>query len=494
MPSKEKWAILIGVDSYQDSTFNSLRFCVYDMNALYEILVQPERGGYDKENTLLISDQGGKDFLPTRSNIMHHVSSLARMAKEDDIILFAFSGHGMEEGGSSYLLPADARTGILTQTGIAVKWIKETLGQATCRAKVMVLDACHAGAMTGRANTGQMTQGFAKEITDLAEGFALLSSCKLNEVSYEWEEKKHGVFSHFLCEGLMGYADLDSDGKITVSEANRYVTERVTKWAFNSNRQQSPTLELKVSGDIILAYVPGTFKPVSQDNKANIGSSFANSMTLLHIESFRVSVPYSEYDTPPEWQETETEAYDAAKRKAKSMCAELLRFYKHTQIKFEDQKGEGKYSFPDGSISISTYSDPDDQQVQSYVELTIQYDPARQAEIDTLIEALSSELSWYCLTYKCPKKFDLGNLIELCQKSGMTILSFDPTGESPIRVSAPGWGAAGEPATVYFSNSEKESVIKILQKQYSSYEIAEDFYEKLNPKTLVEFLKSAFEQ
>jgi len=219
-----------------------LKFCVNDIKSLHEVLIQPDRGGYDKAGALLLVDGSGRDSLPTRSNIMSRITSVAKMAEPEDTILFAFSGHGMEENETSYLLPADAQTGVLEETAIPVKWIKEKLGHASARARIIILDACHAGAIIGKADAGRMTEKFSNEISDLGEGFAMLSSCRLKEFSYEWEEKQYGVFSHFLCEGLRGYADADQDGIVTVPEASKYVTQKVKEWAFKKGVQQSPLL------------------------------------------------------------------------------------------------------------------------------------------------------------------------------------------------------------------------------------------------------------
>src|SRR5208337_4447820 len=289
--TENKWAILVGANEYDDSTFNSLRFSVDDVKDLRGILIEPKRGGYDDDKTVLLTDGSQKNSLPTRSNIMSRLSSVAKTAETEDTILFAFSGHGMEENGSSYLLPADAQAGILMDTAIEVKWIKKTLSESPARAKIMILDACHAGAMKGKAESGEMTEGFSKETLDLPEGFALLSSCKLHESSYEWDEKKHGVFSFFLCEGLNGDADKDRDGVIAVPEASSYVTQKVKEWAFKKRVQQSPNLEYRVSGDLILTHVPGSFRP-TLNPLTTTTEECVTSIILLHIKKFAVTAQY----------------------------------------------------------------------------------------------------------------------------------------------------------------------------------------------------------
>jgi len=174
------------------------------------------------------------------------------------------------------------------------------------------------------------------------------------------------------------------------------------------------------------------------------------------------------------------------KRRAKALCAVLLRFYKVGEITPSDDES---YEFPDGAILYRVTADHDGLEVKSYLELRIKYDAEREKEFSTLVRELSSRLDWYSLEYSLTKKFDVDKLVALCQKSDIAIESFDPKMESPVIVSAPGWGAAGRPATVYFENGEQGSSVTIVQ-PYSG-KLEDRFYEKLNPKTIVEFLGPA---
>jgi len=492
MSNQRKWAILVGVNEYIDPAVQSLKYSVNDVKSLYEILVDPNRGGYEKDYALLITDGAERKRLPTRNNVMYAVNSIARIAEPDDTILFAFSGHGMEEKGLSYLLLADARTGVLADTAIPLKWVKDQFGESPAKAKIMILDACHAGAMIGKANIGPMSETFSNEIFKLAEGFATLSSCKLNEASHEWTEKQHGAFSYYLIEGLKGEADSDKDGLITVPEASRYVHSRVIEWAFKRNFQQSPTLEYRVSGEMLLVHVPESFQRVTPAIVSNARDKSVASITLLHREVFEVGEPFSEFayrEKEGSWYDTEHKAISTLKRLANSLCATLLDVYNVSEL-VPDEKGN--YKFPDGLISISTSFDFDEQLIDGDMELTIKYDVNRRTLIDSLVIKLSAE-KWRSLEYRFNRKFDVNKLVELCKKSDIKIKSYDPSGESAFVTSAPGWGAFGKPATVRFWNSDDGSVVKIFQVNIEGeFELEDKFYEKLNPRTIVEFVYPAF--
>jgi hypothetical protein len=101
-----------------------------------------------------------------------------------------------------------------------------------------------------------MTRSFEEELYRQSEGFAILGSCKMDQVSYDFDEKNHGVFSYFLLEGLKGPADGNQDGIITVPDANNYVATKTRQWCLKTGLQQTPTLSYNVAGEFIFVKVP----------------------------------------------------------------------------------------------------------------------------------------------------------------------------------------------------------------------------------------------
>ena len=53
-------------------------------------------------------------------------------------------------------------------------------------------------------------------------------------------------------EALQSEADRDEKGFVTVQDANRHVVNGVKLWASQRNVSQTPTLEYRVAGDIVL--------------------------------------------------------------------------------------------------------------------------------------------------------------------------------------------------------------------------------------------------
>lgn len=244
------WAVLVGVNQYENQPhIPSLHVCVQDVTAVHAAL----SGKYTAAR--LLTDDA-PEHLPTRANILAELSSVAQATGEGDLLLFYFSGHGIAEGGESYLLPRDARLAALKHTAIAMKDVREIIEASPARAKVIVLDACHSGAAIGKAGP-VMTPEFIQRVFTEAEGMAVLASCKQGQQSWEWPEAGRSVFTHFLLEALSGKADFDGKGFVTVSDASRYVTDGVKAWGVDHGVPQTPTLQYTVAGDIVLLSLAG---------------------------------------------------------------------------------------------------------------------------------------------------------------------------------------------------------------------------------------------
>ncbi len=136
-----RWAVLVGVDEYEDWNYGRLRVCVKDVQAIHDQLVA---GGYDPQRLRLLTDDTPE--LPTRANILTALESVAKATRPDDLLLFYYSGHGDEAEEESYLVARDGRRVSLKRTGVKLADIRDVVTGAPAQAKVIVLDACHSGA------------------------------------------------------------------------------------------------------------------------------------------------------------------------------------------------------------------------------------------------------------------------------------------------------------------------------------------------------------
>jgi hypothetical protein len=250
IPVRYRWGVLVGVNHYEDEAISALKVCVGDVRAVHELLTADARIGYDRAKMRLLVDEGG-DALPTRAEVLGSLKAMASRAETEDMLFFYFSGHGMVKDDESYLLPGDARHINLADTAIPLRRVRELVEGSAAHAKVIVLDACHSGAQIGKEPV-QMTEGFIRRVFEQARGIAVLASCERGQVSWEFPQERCSVFTYYLLEGLRGKADLDDKGFVTVGDISRYVSDQVQNWAATHAREQTPTLQYTVAGDIIL--------------------------------------------------------------------------------------------------------------------------------------------------------------------------------------------------------------------------------------------------
>ena len=78
-----RWAIVIGVNDYQDTSIPKLRFCVADARLVYDVL--HKRAGFSTKRMLLMTDDIPRfSDMPTRANILRRLGDFLSFAKPDD--------------------------------------------------------------------------------------------------------------------------------------------------------------------------------------------------------------------------------------------------------------------------------------------------------------------------------------------------------------------------------------------------------------------------
>ncbi len=248
-----KYALIIGVNQYEDPKLHGLKYAVDDALAIRNMLVSPNVGFLEKNITLLIS--GEPLFKPTRTMILRYLEDYLLRAAPNETIFIYFAGHGRGQ----YLLPEDANVQLIEETGIHIeKDLQARLIQSRARRKIVILDACETGSLSSRAagDPPDLKKLFAE-----AKGTALLASCNSDQDSHESPEFKHGVFTHFLLRGIQGAANDPSqnplaiqDSFITLNEVKDYAWREVRDWGRRAGYEQTPTADLKQSGPFLLAH------------------------------------------------------------------------------------------------------------------------------------------------------------------------------------------------------------------------------------------------
>ena len=147
-----------------------------------------------------------------------------------DVGVFFFSGHGArDESGGFHLVPYDGKFDDLPNT-----CVPDTLLKQLCEVRkgklVMMLDACHSGAIDLSTSRTASLDKLALEFSRAEYSVILMASSTGNEVSWEHDDWQAGAFAKAVSEGLLGQANSRApfaDNLILTNELELYVYNRV---------------------------------------------------------------------------------------------------------------------------------------------------------------------------------------------------------------------------------------------------------------------------
>lgn len=186
-PAPGYFAILIGIDNYEDPTINDLNNPVTDARNLYEILKTSY--SFNEEDIHLLINAKREEIIAVFDELEFNLT-------ENDNLLIFYAGHGYWDEGTQrgYWLPADAKYDN-TANWIRNSTITGYVSGVKARHTLLISDACFSG---GIFKTRAAFTGASKAMTRLYElpSKKAMTSGTLKEVPDE------SVFLHYLTKNL----------------------------------------------------------------------------------------------------------------------------------------------------------------------------------------------------------------------------------------------------------------------------------------------------
>lgn len=263
-----KYAVIIGVSKYQDPNIRSLKFASADAESIYQLITDPEGGGFPEDNVRLLTDEQA-----TREAIMQTIGEwLPEQAKSDDMVLLFYAGHGGVEvdltgeesdGNSKYLIPYDSKLGGLFSTAILNSMMTTMLQRIQSNRMIFLIDCCYSGGTSNLAALAirSISSPGTKVETDVYSDFSgsgrvIISASQPDQFSLELPEWNHGLFTYNLLRAISGAADYNKDNFVTlVSEIYPFVFREVSQMADSYGFKQNPKLRCDITGELILSKV-----------------------------------------------------------------------------------------------------------------------------------------------------------------------------------------------------------------------------------------------
>ena len=236
-----KFALLIGVSQTSEEELPELPSAIEDIRAMQAVLQNPELGGFDSANIKVLSN-------PTRQEMELAIETLFANRKQDDLVLFYFSGHGItDEKGKLYLVTPETqkdRGNLIKATAVAATVLHEHMLDSRSKHQVLILDSCFSGAIS-EGLTGKSAEYKVDIQRELGgEGRAILTSSNAVQKSFHIQGYDLSIYTHYLIDGIQtGAANQDGDDYISVDELHEYAKKKLEQEAPAMSPQFFPVKE-----------------------------------------------------------------------------------------------------------------------------------------------------------------------------------------------------------------------------------------------------------
>ncbi len=320
----KRYAVVIGINKYPNggSNFSELKGAVNDARNVAKKLREL---GFDEVVDLV-------DEKATKQAVIGTLSKVGRKAKENDMVMFFFAGHGNTEGEGGdqmgFILPTDYDPDDPYTTSIAMTELQNISRLMKAKHVLYAMDSCFSGGIfVHRAIAPKVPEDgrlqYLKNLTTNKAHIVLTAGGK-NEVANE--AGGTGLFTQALLEGLSGKADPDKTGIITGTQLGLYIQRRIPEHGVKQNPQVG---RLGGEGDVVLTLLR-PLEEIVKENAPSPGSEQAEALRRQMQE---------ERKKMEEWQKEQTRLMDEQKRK---MEAEKVERERQTKLDRErlDQERE----------------------------------------------------------------------------------------------------------------------------------------------------------
>jgi hypothetical protein len=257
LPYARKIAVLIGIANYKNlSPSLNLQFAEKDARD-FKALLGTGRMGSNWE----IEDMVGP--MATYEAVDLRLKSLQSDLKEDDLLLFFFSGHGFadekDQKNSAYLFFQDSSQDKLSQTAMSLGKLRSWAISLRAKHVILFLDACRSGLLGIAKGNATLSYDVFLEAAQFGQSpgkVAITSSLGTNQ-SYEWPERQNGYFTALLISALTEHIARPSSGNyLTIKDIYVALGRELPKETRRSSPQrmeQMPNL-IQLDGSSIIDF------------------------------------------------------------------------------------------------------------------------------------------------------------------------------------------------------------------------------------------------
>jgi hypothetical protein len=236
----ERFAVIIG-NNRGLAEDGVLQYAESDASRVFDVL--RELGGFQPANMVLLRDEDATTVQRTLISFNDRIRTMLSLPDTQAMLFVYYSGH------------ADAEDLHLGETRLPVADLAQLARGSAANFRLVVLDACRSGALT-RLKGGKIRAPFGlagERVPD--DGLAFLTASAATEDAQESDELRSSFFTHAFVSGLLGAADSDGNGEVSIDEAYRYAYEgtiRSTSRTWSGTQHPAFRYDFRGQGSVVL--------------------------------------------------------------------------------------------------------------------------------------------------------------------------------------------------------------------------------------------------
>ncbi|MEO7018914.1 MAG: tetratricopeptide repeat protein [Ktedonobacteraceae bacterium] len=248
--------LIIGVNTYQDTTLQPLQYAETDARALAQWLVHTRGGQWNPADVQVVL---GREA--TRELTETLITQLClHMATSEDLILIYFAGHAFvdQASGDGYLACSNTRSQQASSGLHLLSLVSQVMARSPAAQILCILDCFQNGpawsmrrasAFDCKPLLGLVLQNGLQQM----QGRLLYCTCRGNEMAPEVSEKNLGSFMYRFVMGVGGPALDPANGQLVLQRLHAFLSERL-------DEQHKPQIFGQESRPIVLVGEMPTFR------------------------------------------------------------------------------------------------------------------------------------------------------------------------------------------------------------------------------------------
>lgn len=229
----DRWAVIIGVEGYQDPNLSPIAHSLIDARMLSATL--QGRYGFNKDRITLILD-------PTKAELMGGLQQVLNLASAQSQLIVYYCGHSyLSPDNVPYLAGVDFNWNQMKETGISLDELITKLNECKSEHKILLFD----GTQVGHGKDIEFEPAgktFFSKLTQPISSMKIIASCADGQRGYGLRDSNQGAFATALSEAYSGKADLNHDLDLTAEELEQYLSKAMSELPIQDGQTQTPVL------------------------------------------------------------------------------------------------------------------------------------------------------------------------------------------------------------------------------------------------------------